>query len=683
MKKMFYAVKVGRNPGIYTTWEECEQQISGFPGNKYKKFKTFEEAETFLNEDDVIVELVEKALIPESTNNQISELRKQGYTIIFTDGSFIEPYSSWAYIVLDMNDNIVFEQSGLIEDNLESRNIVGEVYAVLAALEYARNNSIYRIAVFHDYEGLSKWYSGEWKAKRDISKLYLERLEEYSDIKILFEHVRGHSGNKFNDYVDKMAAKAIYEKHEPSIISSDKNNIIEDCLKNIFGSNIFIPDSNTLVINGKAGTGKSTKIRQLRRALYENDVNIALTSFMGIAATNIGGVTLHSMFNLFRMDYMNPEDILINHINPNDYEIYNKLDVLVIDEISMVSSYNIETIDMILRRARKSNKPFGGVVTILIGDFYQLPPIIMDNDTKLSGYQDNIRFKQAVIDKFGGVHFFNSTIFKEEIIPIFELSKVFRQDDPTFVELLDLVRIGKKPNNVFEILNTRNIKDDKEINTDRVVYIAETNAKVNQINNEELEKLTTFEKTYVAEITGKYNIKNAPTLEKLNLKIGAKVMILDNNIQEGYNNGTIATVSRFTSNSVYVNLSSALGSREVEITEKEWAEEKYAYNKEQKKFTKETVGSFIQIPLRVAYAITVHKSQGSTLDGVIIDLERAYEAGQVYVALSRVRSLNDIYIKNYLPSSTIYSDEQITRFIEVNKNKDNYYNLKDLVTINL
>lgn len=389
-----------------------------------------------------------------------------------------------------------------------------------------------------------------------------------------------------------------------------------------------------LFVTGKAGTGKSTLLRTLREI---SKLNIAITAPTGLAAVNVGGQTIHSFFR-FPPRLINTDDIKASRQST----IYKKLDVLVIDEVSMVRADLMSGIDRSLRLNRDApNKPFGGVCVVMFGDLHQLPPIVADAE-----------IQRYLIHKYQGIYFFNSSAFSRKNFSSLELTKKFRQTDPVFSSLLDSVADRTISDYQLDALNGLVTKFDSLRERDKFVILAPDNNTVFNLNNNFLNSLRSTELVVEAEVRGQFDEGSFPTDATLKLKEGAKIVLLRNDASKRWVNGTIATISKINSGRVWVDVRGV--SHEVEKVA--WEKVAYEFDHEKGKMVQKVVGTFRQFPLRLAWALTIHKSQGMTLENVYLDLARgAFAHGQTYVALSRCRTLEGLALaRPLLPADIIF-----------------------------
>ncbi len=392
-------------------------------------------------------------------------------------------------------------------------------------------------------------------------------------------------------------------------------------------------------VTGRAGTGKSTILNHL--AFHTSKI-IAVCAPTGVAALNVGGQTIHSLLRL-------PTGVIADHDLDQPAELKKMLaaiDTLVIDEISMVSADLMDAIDRSLRQARgKKHDPFGGVQIIMFGDPYQLPPVPPRDPHERAYYADTYR----------SLWFFDANVWQAAPMTAIELVEVHRQRDDRFKQILGAVRYGEVTADMAEELNAAGARTSPE----DALTLATTNATVARINAARLAKIKGDALRAVAEVNGEFRENAYPADEVLELKPGAQVMFLRNDSDGRWVNGTIGTVSR-VAGTVWVEVDQ----EEFEVEPTVWERYRYRYDTETKKLEKEVVAEFEQFPLRLAWAVTVHKSQGHTYDQAIVDLgPRAFTAGQSYVALSRVRSLEGLYLQRPLQPRDVIIDPNVVRFM--------------------
>tara|TARA_B100000787_G_scaffold167085_1_gene153260 strand:- start:693 stop:2714 length:2022 start_codon:yes stop_codon:yes gene_type:complete len=424
----------------------------------------------------------------------------------------------------------------------------------------------------------------------------------------------------------------------------------------------FVQQTNELLyLTGKAGTGKTTFLKHIKKITEKNTVILAPT---GVAAINAGGVTIHSFFQIPFGPFL-PNDLRLrtNSFNTESKEtiyttfkyqedkkkIIENLELLIIDEISMVRCDILDIIDKILRVFRKINHlPFGGVQVILIGDTFQLPPIANGDEWSILSQFYKTPF------------FFSSKVIEQNKPPYIELKKIYRQNEQEFIDLLNRVRVNKVNSNDFSILNSKYNPTFSSNGSDYII-LATHNRIVNQTNLTKLNQLETKIHTFEANVNKIFPDKIMPTDRFLKLKVGAQIMFIKNDIGDNkrYYNGKIGKIKELEDNKIVVVFDNE---QEVEVESAEWKNIKYTYNKEKKKIEEEIIGTFEQYPIRLAWAITVHKSQGLTFEKVIADLGSAFTSGQVYVALSRCTSFSGLVLKSQLHQNAIKTDLRVLEF---------------------
>lgn len=412
-------------------------------------------------------------------------------------------------------------------------------------------------------------------------------------------------------------------------------HLLEDTKKNLF-------------ITGRAGTGKSTLLEVFRKKTRKNVVVLAPT---GVAALNVKGQTIHSFFRF------KPNITLDNvkRVEKNRRDLYRKLDAIVIDEISMVRADLLDCIDKFMRLNGKSKKkPFGGVQMIFFGDLYQLPPVVKGEARKI--------FKKGL---YKSEYFFNSKAFEGTEFEFIELEKIFRQKDSLFIEILNAIRNRTVTDEHLQILNSR-VKEGFHPKPDEFyVQLTTTNALADRLNQESLKLLKGKMRKYQGYIEGDFEMGSLPADLELSLKKGAQVMLVNNGPSGRWVNGSIGKVVDFVEKpDVDITLVELTSGEVVEVTPYTWELFRYYYDKERETIASETVGTFIQYPLILAWAITIHKSQGKTFDRVIIDIGKGtFAHGQVYVALSRCTSLEGIVLRKPIQKKHIFMDWRIVRFL--------------------
>ncbi len=405
---------------------------------------------------------------------------------------------------------------------------------------------------------------------------------------------------------------------------------IEETRKNVF-------------VTGRAGTGKSTLLNHLA---WHTEKQIVICAPTGVAALNVGGQTIHSLFRL-------PIGIIADNAIEQPGEVrrlLNAIDTVVIDEISMVSADLMDAIDRSLRQARDRSEPFGGVQLVLFGDPYQLAPVPGDADERA-----------YFVDRYKSMWFFDAAVWNAADLTIMELQEVHRQRDNRFTAMLQAVRHGHVTAEIARELNEAGARRAPD---DGTITLATRNDAVARINSAALARLPGRVRTAQAEIVGDFGRSAFPAEHRLELKVGAQVMFLRNDADQRWVNGTIGTVTRIGS-TVFVDVDGQVH----EVDPVTWEKYRYSYGAQTKKLVKDVVAEFTQVPLRLAWAITIHKSQGKTYDTAIVDLgSRVFSPGQTYVALSRIRSLEGLYLTRPLVPRDIRVDSNVVKFMSTHEN---------------
>jgi hypothetical protein len=401
----------------------------------------------------------------------------------------------------------------------------------------------------------------------------------------------------------------------------------------------------SLFLTGKAGTGKSTLLKHFREKTKKNVVVLAPT---GVAALNVGGQTIHSFFG-FR-----PGTTLQDIKKRFDKKavLFAKLDTIIIDEVSMVRADLMDCIDKFLRLNGKfQSAPFGGIQMIFIGDLYQLPPVVPPAEKEF-------------LAQYASPYFFDSPAFKEADPGYIELSEVYRQHDPDFIEVLNAIRIAQVDDAHLALINQRATPeffgDDEPY-----IYLTTRTDMADRVNEAKLRDIEAPVHVFSGTISGNFKESMLPTAPELRLKEGAQVMLLNNDQQGRWVNGDIGVIERFekgATDAVVVRLESG---DTVFVEPYSWELVKFAYDKKTEAVVSEVDGAFTQYPLRLAWAVTIHKGQGKTFDRVVVDFGHGtFAHGQAYVALSRCRSLQGLILKSPLERRHVFIDPRVTRFIE-------------------
>ena len=415
----------------------------------------------------------------------------------------------------------------------------------------------------------------------------------------------------------------------------------------------IIENTNTnIFLTGKAGTGKTTFLRRLKE---ESSKRIVVVAPTGIAAINAEGVTIHSFFQLSFAPFIPDAQYKLKEqqyrFSKQKIRVIQSIDTLVIDEISMVRADLLDAVDNVLRRFRKNHLPFGGVQMVMIGDLGQLAPVAKDDEWQmLSRYYDT-------------PYFFSSLALKSTRYAIVELKTVYRQSDSHFVELLNRVRDNRADDSVLAALNSRYIPNFQPPVEEGYIRLTTHNFQAQQENDRQLALLPGKPYTYEASITGKYPEMLFPTEQTLTLKEGAQVMFVknDSSADKVFYNGMIGTVTEINEKNFFVRTKDT--GVVIKVEPEQWENTRYDINERTNEITEEVEGTFTQFPVKPAWAITVHKSQGLTFDRAIIDVQRAFTHGQTYVALSRCRTLEGLVLSAPLPMSAIIRDGAVDDYV--------------------
>lgn len=385
----------------------------------------------------------------------------------------------------------------------------------------------------------------------------------------------------------------------------------------------------SVFLTGKAGTGKTTFLNTLWQNIAKKCIIVAPT---GIAAVNANGVTIHSFFNLPYGPFLPGKSQPGASIDSNKKALIKELELLVIDEVSMLRADTLDAIDYVLRRTRKKEDvPFGGVQVLFVGDLCQLSPIIADEEwMQIKSY-------------YNGINFLNALSVKKAPPLFLELTQVYRQSDDSFIELLNLMRTGNCSQREVELINTYYKPD--AVNHKSAVILTTHNAKVDSINEKELKTLTTQEHSLWAEVDGDFDEVSFPTENCLTLKIDARIMLLrnDKGKDKKYYNGKTGLIKIIEPERLSILLDDG---KLIQIEKEVWSKIKYVFNESRNTVSPEVIGTFKQFPVKLAWAITIHKSQGLTFENAVLDLENVFVQGQAYVALSRLKSLQGLSLSS-------------------------------------
>lgn len=413
---------------------------------------------------------------------------------------------------------------------------------------------------------------------------------------------------------------------------------------------IIANSNDNVFITGKAGSGKTTFLKHL---ISNVNKKFIVTAPTGVAAINAKGVTLHSQFNI-PIGFISPDTDPAKRYNKTLMEICRSFDVLVIDEISMVRPDVIDYIDRTLRMYRSSGVPFGGVQVVMLGDLFQLSPVVKQEEQKI------------MLNFYEGFHFFFAAVWEEKGFHIFEFTKVFRQNDDRLVKMLNNIREYIFTKEDKELLAS--LRDEATISdyNNGYVHLCSKRATVADINDRMLGEP---DATYTSETKGEFSPSSKPCEDELKLRVGCRVMILVNDANKVYHNGSTGTVMGYDGAKVRVKLDNGLS---VNIEKNTWREMEYKIvDGEVKQYEK---GSFTQFPLALAYACTIHKSQGLTFDKVALHVGHIFSPGQLYVALSRCRTLEGIAVDSLISKRHIIKDEQLVKFYTAIHKTGDYFN---------
>ncbi len=407
-----------------------------------------------------------------------------------------------------------------------------------------------------------------------------------------------------------------------------------------------------IFISGRAGTGKTTLVNYLRNELKEQ---VAVVAPTGVAALQVRGVTIHSFFR-FPPRLIFPE----NDIKKlKDRRLYNKLGILIIDEISMVRADMIDAIDMFLRvNGPREGKPFGGIQVIFVGDLFQLPPVVRHEEMEVLRERG-----------YDAAYFFNAQVLHRSELTYIELMKIFRQKDKAFTDLLNQIRMNQGADTALKIINDACFHPAISGNQ-QAITLTTTNQRADSMNTKEMRGLDTETRVYKGRVDGKFNIdeRNLPSPLDLTLKLGARVMFTanDRNMPRRWMNGTLGKVVQFETESITVELDPTSGSRMrhlVEVPIFAWESYQYEFDEKENQIKPVVNGKFEQFPLMLAWAVTIHKSQGKTLEKVKVDLSGGtFAPGQVYVALSRCTTLEGIELLQPIRTNDVRTDAHVKDF---------------------
>lgn len=416
--------------------------------------------------------------------------------------------------------------------------------------------------------------------------------------------------------------------------------------------------SDSLFITGRAGTGKSTLLSYFKKNTRKNIVILAPT---GVAAVNIGGATIHSFFK-FKPDVTIEKARAIAG-KMKKPELYKSLDAIVIDEISMVRADLLDCIDTFMRKVCLSMRPFGGKRVIMFGDLYQLPPVVTRDDMSI--------FRS----RYDSAFFFSADVMQQLPLTFIELDHIYRQSDSEFIEVLNAIRQNQATERHLALINTRVFEEYSPPPEEYVIHLTGTNASAESYNTYQLNSLEGEVFTFDAKSTGSFDRRTEPAPRQLALKLGAQVMMTSNDREKRFINGTVGRVEDISYMDGSPIVSVRLHNKKlVDVGPNSWEMFKFKYSEKSKKITSEVAGTYTQLPLMLAWGITIHKSQGKTFDRLAIDLPQSFAHGQTYVALSRATTLEGIILKHPLTTRHIIMDPIVTTWLTMlrNTSSDSY-----------
>jgi ATP-dependent exoDNAse (exonuclease V) alpha subunit len=414
----------------------------------------------------------------------------------------------------------------------------------------------------------------------------------------------------------------------------------------------LLENSNSnLFITGRAGTGKSTLLEYFRG---QTGKNLAVLAPTGVAAINVRGQTIHSFFG-FKPD-ITVEKVRSSYTNKGKKGLYKSLDILIIDEISMVRADLLDCVDLFLRlNGKRRDKPFGGIRVVFLGDLYQLPPVVVREEAEVfrSGYKSPYFFDARAMEGFA--------------LSIIELETIYRQNDPAFISLLNAVRNGKISEDQLEQLNARHDYSFVPPVNQFYLRLTTTNAKAEMINQQQLQLASGMECVFDGVTTGQFDGRALPAPAGLRLKAGAQVMLVSNDRSKRWVNGSMGKIEKISDSKgfnkiIYVRLDSG---ELVDVTPYTWEMFRFVFREDNGRIDSESVGSYTQYPLILAWAVTIHKAQGKTFERVIVDFDRGtFVHGQAYVALSRCTCLSGLVLTQPLQQRHLILDKRVVDFLD-------------------
>ena len=447
----------------------------------------------------------------------------------------------------------------------------------------------------------------------------------------------------------------------------------------------FINQTNEPVfLTGKAGTGKTTLLHRIIESTHKQAIIVAPT---GIAALNAGGVTIHSFFQLpfggFIPEFnvapqftdsvkLETKDSLLRHFKMNSQRksLIRNLELLIIDEVSMLRADLLDAIDWTLRNVRKNNRPYGGVQVLFIGDLLQLPPVVKQQEW-------------SILHKYySGMFFFHARVIQESAPIYIELSKIYRQDDASFIDILNHLRNNEMKEEHVSLLNKYVNTEIKPAEKDGYITLTTHNNKADEINQTALKTLKEKSHFYKAEITKEFPKHLYPLEETLELKIGAQIMFIKNDISfdKNFYNGKMGVVSALGKEEIFITFPEE--KKTIEVEKYEWNNIKYVLDENTGEITEEITGTFVHYPIKLAWAITVHKSQGLTFDKAILDVSQVFAPGQAYVAFSRLRSLSGLILTSPIRLNGLINDRNVVNYANNKADNDKLSHTLELATKN-
>ena len=445
----------------------------------------------------------------------------------------------------------------------------------------------------------------------------------------------------------------------------------------------FINQTNQCIfLTGKAGTGKTTLLRKIVETTHKQTVIVAPT---GIAALNAGGVTIHSFFGLPFGGYIPefiPEPVVAGsikletktslrrhfHYNSTKQRLMRSMELLIIDEVSMLRADLLDAIDLSLRFVRKNDSPFGGVQVLFIGDLLQLPPVIKPEEW------------QYLQKYYKGIFFFNAQVLQEHAPVYIELNKIFRQDDETFIAVLNNLRNNTITQSDQELLNQYVRRDFDSTKEEGYITLTTHNAQADDMNQNALLALKGKSYRYKAEIKGDFPNHIYPLDEQLELKVGAQIMFIKNDIsfEKNFFNGKMGKIQSLSADEIEVYFPDE--KRSIVVEKYEWNNIKYSLNEQTGEIKEEILGTFVHYPIKLAWAITVHKSQGLTFEKAVLDISKVFAPGQAYVALSRLKSLKGLVLLQPISINGLHTDQSVSAYASNRPSDDQLNKRLDLAT---